>query len=67
MHQLRTNKALSLSANVLNKTKRNEKSQKSIRYMLSALFHNHQKHNNINETKQHHVIKKRFRFEKISN
>ena len=35
--------------------------------MFSALFHNYQKHNNINETKQHHVIKKRFRFEKISN
>ena len=35
--------------------------------MLSALFHNHQKHDNINETRQQNVIEKRLRFEKISN
>ena len=35
--------------------------------MLSALFHNHRKHDNINKTKQQNVIEKRFRFERISN
>ena len=37
--------------------KKNEKSQKNIWYMLSALFHSHQKHNSINEARQQNVTK----------
>ena len=41
MHLLQTYKTSNLSANVLNKTKENEKNQKNIWYILNALFHSY--------------------------